>query len=104
MSFRQITQIERWRNYCREHQEILRRMPRLAALFHLPTRFDAFLREGVFRDKHEELTIASLTSDECAAFEEFVDSYRNEWETYFASSIYRAYFDEADQRFKRKAP
>ena len=60
--------------------------------------FDQFLQTGVFHGDETVLSIMSLTDEEWVPFSLFVDQYSVDWESYFADTMYVAYFQEHDKR------
>ena len=99
MSFRRTTnETDQWRAYCLKHAQFIDQLSRLAPVFGSSWRFDEFLQSGVFSNSKQILTIFSLTEEEWTPFELFVDRYSNEWQTYFAPTMYRGYFDERARR------
>ena len=104
MSFRKSkNEIDYWRAFCVKHDRYVSQLPRLAPVFADASRFDQFLQSGVYQTNDTRLTIMSLTGAEWTPFSLFVDEYSNDWESYFADTMYVAYYRERDQRQWRPA-
>lgn len=99
MSFRKSKNaIDYWRAFCAKHERYVSQLPRLAPVFASASQFDQFLQSGVHHTKDTMLTIMSLTDAEWTPFSLFVEEYSNDWESYFADTMYVAYHRERDKR------
>lgn len=99
MSFRRtINESDQWRQYCRRHETLINQLSRLAPLFSSSSNFEAFLETGSFQSNEQQILMSGLTDEEWSVFRLFVTEYSKDWETYFVSTLYHAYFTELEHR------
>lgn len=99
MSFRRKSNLTtQWRLFVARHTDAIAELQRLAYWLETPDRFDDLLQHGDLTLDDSPASLADLSAREWRHLQAIVDSYSVDWQSYFAPTIYVAYYTELGRR------
>ena len=99
MSFRRKSNLTtQWRLFVARHADNVAELQRLTYWLETPDRFDDLLQHGNLMLENSPASLTDLSAREWRHFQAIVDSYSNDWQSYFVRTMYVAYYAEHDRR------